>query len=74
MLLRLKEILDLVNDIKYLSNEDGLEILNEESTAAVFSPIKIGRNLEVIGRKAGKITVIILKIGEYYKKRDKTND
>ncbi|BDI54842.1 MAG: hypothetical protein [Asgard archaea virus SkuldV2] len=74
MLLRLKEILDLVKDINALSYEDGLEILNEESTAAVFSPIKVGRNLEAIRRKTEEITVIILKIGEYYKKRDKTND
>ena len=66
--------MDLVKDINALSNEDGLEILNEEYTAAVFSLIKVGRTLEAIRRDTEKIFVIILKMGEYYKKRDKTND
>jgi len=71
LLLRIQEINELANDIKVLSNEDGLEILNEECTTAVFSPVKVGRALETIRRKAKKITIITLKIAKYYKERDR---
>ena len=71
MLLKIKEINELANDIKVLSNEDGLEILNEEYTAAVFSPVKVGRALETIRRKAKKIAMITLKIVKYYQERNK---
>lgn len=74
MLLKIKKILELADEIKCLSNEDGLEILNEEYTAAAFSFIKVGRALEVIGRKAEEIALIIRRIGKYYEKRSKTND
>ncbi len=73
MLLRIQEINELADDIKFLSNEDGVEILNEECTAAVFSPVKVGRALETIRRKAKKIAIITLKIAKYYQKRDKKN-
>lgn len=74
MLLRIQEINELASDITSLSNEDGLEILNEEYSAAVFSPVKVGRALEIIKRKAKKITIITLKIAKYYREKEKISE
>ncbi len=69
MLERIKEINELANDIIALSNDNGLEIIDEAETAAVFSPVQIGKTLQKIKDKSQKIANTSRKIFISYQKR-----